>query len=78
MTIQKIRELRHAEPFNPFVLHLPDGRNVAVEHPDFMALSPRGRLMSVFQLDGSESLIDVMLVSDVTVKERSRRNGKAH
>jgi hypothetical protein len=77
VTIEKIRELCHAEPFRPFVLHFPDGRRIGVQHPDFVALSPTGRMVSVFQTDGSESLIDLMLVSDITIKEgRTRRNGK--
>jgi len=77
VTIEKIRELCHAEPFRPFVLHFPDGRLIGVQHPDFVALSPTGRMISVFQQNGSESLIDLMLISDITIKEgRTRRNGK--
>ena len=77
MTIEKIRELCHAEPFRPFKLHFPDGRNIGVQHPDFIALSPTGRMVSVYQPNGSESIIDLMLVSDVSVKmPRARRNGK--
>gem|GEM_PF-4709727 len=34
-------------------------------------------MISVFQPDGSESLIDLMLVSDITIKEgRVRGTGK--
>jgi hypothetical protein len=77
VTIEKIRELCHAEPFRPFVLHFPDGRRIAVQHSDFVALSPTGRMISVFQTDGSESLVDLMLISDITIKERrARGNGK--
>jgi hypothetical protein len=77
VTIEKIRELCHAEPFRPFKLHFPDGRNIGVQHPDFIALSPTGRMVSVYQPNGSESIIDLMLVSDVTIKmPRARRNGK--
>jgi hypothetical protein len=76
VTIEKIRELCHADPFRPFVIHFPDGRRVEVVHPDFVALSPTGRLISVFQPDDSESLIDLMLISDVSIKGRTRRNGK--
>ena len=76
MTIEKIKQLCDAEPFRPFVIHFPDGRRVNVAHPDFVALAPSGRLISVFQPDDSESLIDLMLVSDVTIKGRARPNGK--
>jgi hypothetical protein len=77
VTIEKIRALRHAEPFRPFVLHFPDGHRIGVQHPDFVAISPTGRMISVFQTNGSESLIDLMLISDISIKEgRARRNGK--
>lgn len=77
MTIEKIRELCHAEPFRPFTIHFPDGRKIPVEHPDFVALAPSGRLISVFQKDDSETLIDLMLISDVTIKGRSGSRAKA-
>jgi hypothetical protein len=74
MTIQKIRELCHTEPFQPFDFHLPDGRHVPVEHPDFIALSPTGRTVVVLHADESQSLIDPVLVSDITLrKPRARR-----
>ncbi|HXT11351.1 MAG TPA: hypothetical protein VN873_07290 [Candidatus Angelobacter sp.] len=76
MTIEKIKQLCHAEPFRPFVIHFPNGRGIDVVHPDYVALAPSGRLISVFQPDDSESLIDLMLVSDVTIKGRARGNGK--
>jgi hypothetical protein len=76
MTIEKIKQLCDAEPFRPFVIHFPDRRRIAVEHPDFVALAPSGRLISVFQPDDSESLIDLMLISDISLKGRARRNGK--
>ena len=77
MTIENIKELCHANPFRPFILHFPDGRRLGVQHPDFVAWPTAGRLISVFQPNGSESLVDLMLISDVTIKEgRGRRNGK--
>ena len=78
MTIEKIRDLCHAQPFRPFSVHLPDGRLVTVEHPDFAALSPTGRLMVVLHEDDSESIVDMLLVSDITIKTPARRNGKKH
>jgi hypothetical protein len=77
VTIEKIRELCDAEPFRPFVIHFPDGRRIKVDHPDYVALAPSGRLVSVFQRDDSETLIDLMLVSDITIKNRQRSQSKA-
>src|SRR5258708_239982 len=55
MKIEKIRELCWAEPFKPFVIHLPDLRHVAVAHPDFIAFFPSGPSFIVVQPDDSES-----------------------
>ena len=68
MILEKLRELCDAESFKPFVLHLPDGRQIAVEHPDFVSFGQGGRILSVVNGDESESIIDLMLVSDITVK----------
>ena len=73
MNIEKIRHLCKTEHFVPFTVHLPDGRAVAVEHPDFVAFAPSGRLISVYHADDSESIIDVMLVSDITLRTKGRR-----
>ena len=43
MNIEKIRHLCHAEPFVPFTIHLPDGRSVAVAHPDFIDAKLKAR-----------------------------------
>ena len=67
MTIERIRELCHAEPFRSFTIHLPGGRLVQVEEPDFVALAPTGRLVAVYQPDDSETVMDVRLVSDITI-----------
>lgn len=74
MTIHNFRELCHSEAFQPFDFHLLDGRHIAVEHPDFIALSPTGRTVVVLHADESQSYIDPLLVSDITLrKPRSRR-----
>jgi hypothetical protein len=59
--IDEIRKLYHAAPFKPFDLVLTNGRTVAVKHPEFMALSPSGRTVVVFEKDGHLA-IDVPLI----------------
>lgn len=38
MKIEQLRAAMHAAPFQPFVIHVADGRSVRVPHPDFIAL----------------------------------------
>jgi len=64
MTIERMRELCHAQPFRPFVIHLADGRDIPVHHQEFIAASPMGRTMVVYQPDDSMNIIDLLLVTD--------------
>jgi hypothetical protein len=69
MTIEKMRELIHAQPFEPFVVHLAEGRNVSINHPDFVSSSPTGRVIHVFHGTGDAStFIDVLLVTALEIK----------
>jgi hypothetical protein len=73
MTIEKVRELWKAEPFQKFTIHLADGRNLAVNHREFLAMSPSGRTVIVYQPDDSHNMIDLLLVTDLEVNS----NGNA-
>lgn len=68
MRIDEIRKRYFAAPFRPFDIVLTSGRSVAVEHPEFMALSPKGRSVTVYEEDGALT-IDVPLI--VALKERA-------
>jgi len=76
MTIEQVRELYEAAPFRPFSVHLPDGRQIAVEHPELVSFSRSGRLLVVTHADDSESIVDLLLVSDISVKAPGRPHGK--
>ena len=67
MTITELRTQCDQQPFQPFVMHLADGRQVAVRHPDFVAFAPHGRSAIVYQLDGSYNVVDLLLVTDLEV-----------
>lgn len=70
MVFEEIRKLYHAAPFKPFDIMLGNGRAIAVEHPDFMALSPDEDVVVVFESDGHLT-IDVPLIAAL----KERRNG---
>jgi hypothetical protein len=38
MNIDEIRKYYYSSPFHPFTLHLADGRDVAVGHPELMII----------------------------------------
>ena len=67
MKIVEIRNLLHAQPFRPFLIHVADGGRIPVKHEDFVALAPTGREVFVYQPDGSWQIVDVMLVTRLQV-----------
>ena len=78
MTIEEMRELWKAEPFQRFIIHLADGRQIPVRHREFLAMSPSGRTAIVYQPDDSHNIIDLLLVTDLQVggNRDSRRRAR--
>ena len=68
MTLEHIREVRDSIPFKPFTIHLADGRSHRVPHRDFLLLPPSGRIMFLHQIDESFRIIDLLLVTEVSVE----------
>jgi hypothetical protein len=72
MTVDKIRSLLHATPFEPFEVHTPDGRAFVVPHPEFAMLSGTGRLLRVARpKTDDEDIIDVALITDIAIPPRT-------
>lgn len=67
MRIEQLRQRWAVEPFRPFTIHLADGRGLLVKHREFLAISPSGRSIIVYQPDDSFNLVDLMLVTDLEV-----------
>lgn len=73
MTIDQIRTLYDTQPFQPFVIHLANGRKIPVEHREFMARAPSGRTVTVYSTDDAAHVIDLLLVTDLEI--RPTKNG---
>jgi hypothetical protein len=67
MTIEQFRNVHQAKPFQPFTLHLANGRHFHVPHPEFLAHSPSGRTAILYHPDESFSIIDLLLVTELEV-----------
>jgi hypothetical protein len=74
MTIEQIRRLYNAQPFQPFIIHLADGREISVPHRDFFMMVPSGRTLIVALPDDTVDIIDLLLVTDIEL--RSNGNGR--
>lgn len=67
MTIEQMRATREAHPFRPFTLRLADGRSFRIQHRDYISMSPGGRTVIVYQTDESFSILDLLLVTELTI-----------
>jgi hypothetical protein len=79
MTAGQFREMREANPFRPFIIHLADGRTLAVPHRDFVSQSPGGRTIIVYQSGTEEafSIVDLYLVTELEVQAQADSGSNA-
>ena len=77
MTIEQLDAVYKAQPFKPFTIHVADGTEHHVAHPELMWRTPKGRTI-VISLGGEKmAIIDLLLVTKIThgngVRRRRRR-----
>lgn len=78
MTTDQLRRMHQHQPFQPFDIFLADGRSLAVEHPEVLALSPGGRTIGVGMADGTIEIVDLLLVTSLKPRPNgSRRRGRS-
>lgn len=68
MTVEQLRGLLKAQPFQAFTIHLADGRHISVLHPEYTVLAPSGRTAIVYQPNDEFNIVDLLLVTDLEVK----------
>ena len=69
MTIQQLRAAHQATPFQPFTVHMADGRAFRVPHPDFLSMSPTGRTVIIYQEDDEFSILDLLLMTEIQMTQ---------
>jgi hypothetical protein len=78
MDIQRIRELRNAEPYKPFRLIMRDGRKLPVEEPHVLAISPIGTSLvhsserRGFEILNPQDITDAVVKNTRTSRRRRR------
>lgn len=73
MTIEQLQKMHRARPFQPFEIHLADGRMLPVEHPEMLAVPPPGRTIGVGCADGTIEIVGLLLVTSL----KPRSNGSS-
>ena len=77
MTIEQLREAHKRKPFQPFTIHLADGRSFFVKHPEFLSHAPHGRTIIVYGEGEDFSILDLLLVTEIEVHPSSSSSGEA-
>ena len=65
MTVQKLRAAHQTTPFQPVLIHMADGCQFVVSHPDFMFIHPMGRTVIICQGNEDFSILDSLMITDV-------------
>ncbi len=65
MNVDVLRRVHRARPFRPFRLHLVDGREVSVTHPENLIVTSDGRSVAVYVPREGTEIIDVPLLTAV-------------
>jgi len=73
MNLDSLRKMHQARPFEPFDIHLADGRSFPVQHPEMLAIMPPGRTIFMARSEGSFEIVDLLLVTSL----KARSNGAA-
>jgi hypothetical protein len=76
MTTKELKSVNDARPFKPYTLELADGSRVEVPHPEFVLITPGGRTIVVATSDDSLKIIDLLLVSAISVGNGSSKRSR--
>jgi hypothetical protein len=71
MHADTLKEVLHAQPFQPFTIHTVSGESYLVDHPDFASLSRGGRTISINPPGGEGERIRIL---DTSLIERLEKN----
>jgi len=75
MNIEEIRDTLRAAPFKPFTLELDNGRRIAVQHSEIVAVPRHGRF---FVVTGAHiDILEPAHVSSIVVEKPTQRTRKA-
>jgi hypothetical protein len=71
MTSTELRKFWRRSPFTPFDIVVPGRTKVHVPHPDFLSVSPNGRIAHVWMKGDDYAALDVFLIT--AVEQNSKR-----
>jgi hypothetical protein len=76
MMLDQLRAAYNATPFQPFTIHMADGRKFDVPDWEFISFSYSGRTIIVQHLNDSFTVVDVQQVKELAVHATASANGQ--
>ena len=74
MTINEFRDVLSATPFQPFIVHIANGRTIPVPHPDFVFFTGKGRTAIISRPeDDGFAIVDLLLITQLEVLGKAAR-----
>jgi hypothetical protein len=74
MTVQQLRAAHRATPFQPFTVHMADGRSFHVPHPDFLSMSPTGRTVIIYQDNDEFNILYLLVMTEIETHSSPTRS----
>ena len=71
MTTDQIRSFIATRPFAPFAIHMADGRELQVTHPETIAYGG-GRIAVIVKPDDTFEVVDLLLVPSLETLPQQR------
>ena len=69
MRIDRVRETKHKQPFQPFTIHMADGRSFYIPHPDFLAIPQSARTVMVIDTTDHYNILDATLITELELHD---------
>jgi hypothetical protein len=67
MRIDELKKVKDRRPFEPYLIHMADGRRLPVTHPDAVSWGgERGRIVSYVSPRDEWEVIDIALVTSLS------------
>ena len=72
MKVSELRRAHQARPFRPFRVHLADGREIRVTHPENLMVSSDGRCAAIYVPGEGTEILDMPLMTAIDFRRRRR------
>ncbi|MCL4787603.1 MAG: hypothetical protein KJ070_12545 [Verrucomicrobia bacterium] len=69
MNVERLRELMHATPFEPFCVLLPNGDKIRIPHTDHIWVHPDRRTVIVVAENGATRLLNHQMILGVELDQ---------